>query len=63
MTPNTSIGTSNIIPNELHFDLNAFRSLKMLTITAVPPENVSDAGKIPFLIQENYSNNLIKHMG
>ncbi|KAG4080313.1 hypothetical protein HA402_010805 [Bradysia odoriphaga] len=41
---NTSIGTSNIIPGNLKFDLNAFRSLKSFKMYGIRPENIYDAG-------------------
>lgn len=42
---NTSIGTSNIIPGNLKFDLNAFRSLKSFKIYGIRTENICDAGE------------------
>lgn len=39
----TAIGTSNIKPNTLKFDLNAFRNLQKLTIYGVTMENLCDA--------------------
>lgn len=40
----TSIGTSNIIPGNLKFDLNAFRSLKSFKMYGIRTENIYDAG-------------------
>ncbi|KAJ6636074.1 Nischarin, partial [Pseudolycoriella hygida] len=41
---NTSIGTSNIVPENLKFDLNAFRSLKSFKMYGINAENICDAG-------------------
>lgn len=43
---NTSIGTSNIIPGNLKFDLNAFRSLKSFKMYGIRTENICDAGRL-----------------
>lgn len=42
---NTSVGTSNIIPGNLTFDLNAFRSLKSFKMYGIRTENICDAGQ------------------
>ena len=39
------IGTSNIVPITLHFNLNAFRNLKSLTLLGVPPSNIQSLGE------------------
>lgn len=38
------VGSSNIDPGTLSFDLIAFRSLKKLTLDGVSPENITDTG-------------------
>lgn len=43
---NLSIGTSNIIPATLPFDMHAFRTLKHLRLDGIPPENVRDASAV-----------------
>lgn len=40
------IGTSNIIPGDLRFNLNAFRNLKSLTLLGVPPNNIESLGEM-----------------
>lgn len=40
-----TIGRSNIIPTKLCFDLNAFRNVKILKISGVPTENITDICK------------------
>lgn len=40
------IGTSNIVPLDLHFNVNAFRNLKSLTLLGVPPSNVESLGEL-----------------
>lgn len=40
---NTPVGTSNIIPNCLKFELSAFKSVERLSIIALPLENIYDA--------------------
>lgn len=42
---NQPIGTSNIIPGTLHFNLNAFRNLKSLVLIGVPPSNIESLGE------------------
>lgn len=42
---NTSIGTSNIIPGNLKFDLNAFRSLKSFKMYGIRTDNICDASE------------------
>lgn len=42
------INTSNIIPANLHFNLNAFKNLKSLTLLGVPPNNVESLGELCF---------------
>lgn len=46
MDQNTSIGTSNIIPNNLKFDLIAFKNLKSIQIHGLPVSNVTNTGTI-----------------
>lgn len=41
--PNQAIGTSNIVPSHLKFDMNAFRNLRKLTIVSVSTETICDA--------------------
>lgn len=50
---NTSVGTSNIIPGNLKFDLNAFRSLKSFKMYGIRTENICDAGQC-FFCQRNW---------
>ncbi|KAL9915136.1 nischarin isoform 1-T1 [Glossina fuscipes fuscipes] len=38
------IGSSNIIPKKLKFNLNAFRNIHTLKFYALPPENILDIG-------------------
>lgn len=40
------IGTSNIIPKELNFELSSFRNLKKLIILEISTENIYDCGTI-----------------
>lgn len=44
MEQHLTYGTSNIIPGNLKFDLNAFRNVKYLQINGVSTENINDAG-------------------
>lgn len=46
MDQNTSIGTSNIIPNNLKFDLIAFKNLKSIQIYGLPVTNLINTGTI-----------------
>lgn len=48
ITPNSQspIGTSNIIPINLHFNFNAFRNVKNITLLGVPPNNVESLGEL-----------------
>lgn len=39
------VGTSNIIPMHLTFNLNAFRNIKSLTLLGVSPENIESLGE------------------
>lgn len=39
------IGTSNIVPANLHFNLNAFRNLRGLTLLGVPPSHIESLGE------------------
>lgn len=45
MHTQSPIGTSNIIPQNLQFNLSAFRNLKNLTLLGVPPTNIESLGK------------------
>lgn len=52
---NTSIGTSNIIPGNLKFDLNAFKALKSFKMYGIRPENICDAGIYITILQLSIS--------
>lgn len=43
------LGTSNLVPNDLHFDLIPFKSLIELKILGVPMACIQSVGKCPFV--------------
>lgn len=49
-----SIGTSNIVPGNLKFDLNAFRSLKSFIMYGMRTENICDAGQLRAQILQSF---------
>lgn len=49
---NSSIGTSNIIPSNLKFDLIAFKNLKTLQIFGLDVDNVTNMGTLRQTIQQ-----------
>lgn len=51
MDQNSSIGTSNIIPGTLKFDLVAFKNLKMLSIFGLDVGNLTNMGSLRQTIQ------------
>ncbi|EDW60886.1 nischarin [Drosophila virilis] len=50
-TVDVPIGRSNIIPNRLSFNLNAFRNLKTLKFSALSTENIVDIGLLKPTLQ------------
>lgn len=52
MNQNSAIGTSNIIPSNLKFDLVAFKTLKTLQVFGLEVENITNMGTLRQTIQQ-----------
>ncbi|XP_067000731.2 nischarin [Anabrus simplex] len=63
---NTPVGTSNIVPNNLSFELSAFKGVEKLTLAGVQVSNIYNTGSLRdsvTTLEVHYSNlKIIKHV-